>query len=85
MITSSYKSTVFLLIIAGGAYFFFSIKRGRLFEGKRLFEEGDYFQILLTGSRALNILFCYPIKSKNYHMKKTEHGSFITFQSLNHH
>ena len=27
------------------------------------------FQIFLTGSRALNILFYYPNKSKNYHIK----------------
>ena len=46
-----------------GNYFFFHIKRGRLFEGRRLIE------ILLTGSLALNILFYY-------HIKKTEHGLF---------
>jgi len=33
-------------IIAGGDYFFFRTKRGRLFEGRRL------FQILLTGSKS---------------------------------
>ena len=34
------------------------------------------FQILLTGSRTLNILFYYPIKSKNNHIKYTEHGLY---------
>ena len=47
-------------IIAGDDYCFFRTKKGRLFEG------GDYFK-LLTGSRALNILFYYLIKSKSYH------------------
>ena len=55
---------------------------------------------MLTGSHALNILFCYPNKSKNDHVKQTEHGvskcsksgSLINLQcqchlrqSLNHH
>ena len=35
-------------------------------EGKLL------FQVLLTGSRALNILFYYSIKSKNYQVKYTD-------------
>ena len=38
--------------------------------GKRL------FQILLTGSRTLNILFYDPIKSKNNHIQYTEHGLY---------
>ena len=37
-----------------GDYFYFRTKRGRLFEGRRL------FQIFLTGGRALNILFIIP-------------------------
>ena len=75
-IPGSYKNTVFPRIIARGDYFFFRPKRGRLFEGRWLFEGGDYFQILFTGSRALNILFYFPIKSKNNHIKETEHGLF---------
>ena len=53
-------------------------KRGRLSEG------GDYFQIFFTRSRALNILFYFAIKSKNNHIKETEHGLFkcSTFGSL---
>ena len=43
-----------------------------IIRGRRL------FQILLTGSRALNILFYYPIKSKKYHVKYnyTEHDEW---------
>ena len=37
-------NTVFPRIIAGGDYFYFRTKRGRLFEGRRLFEGGDYFK-----------------------------------------
>ena len=42
-------NTVFPRIIAGGDYFFFASK-GAIIRGKRL------FQILLTGSRDLNIV-----------------------------
>ena len=42
--------------------FFFHTKRWRLFKGRRLFKGGDYFQILFTGSRALNNLLYFPIK-----------------------
>ena len=83
-----FGSTVFPRIIAGGDYFFFRTKRGRLFEGRRL------FQILLTGSRALNV-FCFimPLNKKNLHIKLTEHGFFkcskfsslINFHGLNRH
>ena len=31
-------------IIAGGDYFYFRTKRGRLFDGRRLFEGGDYLK-----------------------------------------
>ena len=53
--------TVIPRIIAGGDYYFLllSTKRSRLFEGARL------FQILLTGGRALNILFYYSIQTEN--------------------
>ena len=43
--------------VRGGDHFFYRTKRGRL------------FQTLLTGSRALNILFYFPIKTKNNHVK----------------
>ena len=43
-------------IIAGGDYYFFRLKKGRLFEGRRLFEGGDYFKKLLAGSHVLKIL-----------------------------
>ena len=36
-------ATVFSRIIAGDEYFFFRTEKGRLFEGRRLFEGGDYF------------------------------------------
>ena len=38
--------------------------------------EGDYFIISFTGSRVLNILFYFPIKSKNNRVKKTKRGLF---------
>ena len=38
------KHTVLPRIIAGGDYFFFRTKRGRLFEGRRLFQGGNYFK-----------------------------------------
>ena len=57
---SSYKTlqtiTVFPRIIAAGDYIFLRAKRGHLFKRRRLFE------ILLSGSRVLNILFYFPIK-----------------------
>ena len=53
-----------------GDYFFFRTKNGghysrdeAIIKGRRL------FQILLTENRALNILFYFPIKSKNNHIK----------------
>ena len=79
MITSSYKKYRISFNNSQGRLFLFQHQKGAIIRGRRL------FQILLTGSRALNILLYYPIKSKNYHIKKTEHGSLITFQSLNHH
>ena len=63
MITASYKNTVFPLIIAGGG------GGGGLFEGRRLFEGGDYFKYCSLDVPALNILFYYPIESKKYHIK----------------
>ena len=48
---------------SGGRLFLFLHKKGVIIRGRRL------FQIFLTGSRALNILFYFPIKSKNNHVK----------------
>ena len=48
----------------------FSHQKGAIILGRQL------FQILLTGSRTLNILFYYPIKSKNNHIQYTEHGLY---------
>ena len=85
-----FGSTVFPRIIAGGDYFFFRTKRGRLFEGRRL------FQILLTGSRAQKV-FCFiiPLNKKKYshQTRLTERGFFkcskfsslINFHSFNRH
>ena len=84
-----FGTTVFPRIIAGGDYFFFRTKRGQLFEGRRL------LQILLTGSRALNVLcFIMPLNKKySYQTRLTEHGFFkcskfsslINFHTLNRH
>ena len=39
-------------------------------EGGEYSSEGDYFKYLLTGSRALNMLFYHPtINKNNYHIK----------------
>ena len=51
IVNQDMKVPYFSRVIAGGDYFFFRTKRGRLFEGRRL------FQIVVTGSRALNIFF----------------------------
>ena len=44
-----------------GRLFLFSHQKGAIIRGR--------FQILLTRIRIRNILFCFPIKSKNYHIK----------------
>ena len=49
-------------------YLFFRTKKGAIIRGRRL------FQILFTASRFLNILFYFPIKSKNNHLKEIEQG-----------
>ena len=73
--------------IARGDYFLFRAKRGRLFEGRRL------FPILFPGSRALKIyVFFFFFQKKNL-PKQTEDGLFKgfkfsslnNFQSLNRH
>ena len=59
IVNQDMKVPYFSRIIAGGDYFFFRTKRGRLFEGRRL------FQIVVTGSRALNIFFLImPLNQK---------------------
>ena len=56
-----------------GRLFFFShqTKRVRLFEGRRLFHN-----IVHSGSRVLNILLFFPIKSKNNRVKETKRELF---------
>ena len=54
-------NTVFPRIIAG-AIISFLYKKGAIIGRRRL------FKILLTGSRALNIMVYFPIKSKNNHV-----------------
>ena len=79
IVNQDMKVPYFSRIIAGGDYFFFRTKRGRSFEGRRL------FQIVVTGSRALNIYFFnYAIKSKINHIKLTERGMEHNLKSNNH-
>ena len=71
-------NTVFPRIIAGGRLFLFSYKKGAIIGRRRL------FKILLTGSRALNIMLYFPIKSKNNHVSILM-GSWLNvgfFQSI---
>ena len=49
--------------------FLFSHKKGAIIRGKAIIRGRRLFHILFTGSRALNILFHLPIKSKNNHIK----------------
>ena len=68
-------------------YSFFT-KKGVIVQGRRLFQI-----LLITGSHALNILFCYHIKSKKIiTSNKQQFGSLVNFncqyahcQSLNRH
>ena len=50
--------------------FLFSHQKGAIIRGRRL------FQILFTGSRALNICSIFPLNEKSNHIKETEHGVF---------
>ena len=75
-------NTVFPRIIAGGScrgqLFLFLYKKGAIIGRRRL------FKILLTGSRALNIMLYFPIKSKNNHVSILM-GSWLNmgfFQSI---
>ena len=52
-----------------GQLFIFSHQKGARIWGKAIIQGRRLFQRLLTGSRTLNIVFYYPIKSKNYHTK----------------
>ena len=52
-----------------GRLLIFSYQKGAIIWGKAIIQGRRLFQRLLTGSRALNIVFYYPIKSKNYHIK----------------
>ena len=45
-----------------GRLFLFSHKKGAIIQAKAIIKGRRLFQILLTGSRALNILFYFPIK-----------------------
>ena len=61
-----------------GQFFLFSYKKGAIIGRRRL------FKILLTGSRALNIMLYFPIKSKNNHVNILM-GSWLNmgfFQSI---
>lgn len=49
-------------------FFLFSHQKGAIIRGRRS------FQVLFTGSFALNILFYFSIKSKNNHLNETERG-----------
>ena len=49
-----------------------------IFKGRRLFDRRLLFQILLTGSRVLNILFYYPIKSTSNNL----YMGFISVRNL---
>ena len=53
---------VFPRIIAGGELFLFSHQKGTIILGKAIIRGRQLFQIFLTESRAVNILFYYPIK-----------------------
>ena len=75
-------NTVFPRIIAGGScrgqLFLFLYKKGAIIGRRRL------FKLLLTGSRALNIMLYFPIKSKNNHVNILM-GSWLNmgfFQSI---
>ena len=66
---------VFPRIIARAIISFFAPKGGDYLK------EGNYsretiISNILTESRALNILFYFPIKSKNNHIKETKYGLF---------
>ena len=67
---------VFPRIVAGGDCFYFRTKRGRLFEGRRLFEGGDYFKFF--SREVVPYIFGFIIPSnkgkseihEHYHRKK---------------
>ena len=73
---TKFESTVFPWIIAGGNYFFFHIRRGRLFEG------GDYFKYCSLEVKPLNILFYYPIELKKIITSNKLNMGFLSVPNL---
>ena len=71
---SSLDNNVFPRITAGGDHFFFRIKGGRLFEGRRLFEGGDYFKY--SSLEIVLSIFCFIITSNKLNM------SFLSVPNL---
>ena len=75
-----FMTTVFPRIIAGGVYFYFRTKRGRLFEG------GDYFKYF--SQEVVPYIFCFIIPNNkgkvryvNITIEKTvKKGTFVTIQ-----
>ena len=57
-------------------FFLFWHQKGAIIRGKAIIRGRRLFQVLFTGGRSLNILYHFPIKSKNKHIKETEHGLF---------
>ena len=53
--------SVFPSIIAGGNIILLSHQKGAVIQGKVIVQGRQFFQILLTGSHALYILFYYSI------------------------
>jgi len=56
--------------------FLFSHQKWAIIRGPSREAIISYIYILFTGSRALNILFHFPIKSQNNRIKETEHELF---------
>ena len=63
-------------------YFYFRTRRGRLFEGRRLFEGGDYFKYF--SQEVVPYIFCFVIPSNKekseiheyYHRKNCKNRCF---------
>ena len=63
--------------------FLISPKKGRIIQGKEIIRGRQCFQILLTGSSTLNILFYYPIKFfKKKIMSNKLNMSFLSVSNL---
>ena len=63
---------LFPRIMAEGSYYFFHTKKGAIIRGKVIIQGRRLFQILLTGSLTVDILFYYSIKTR----KMVEYGLF---------